>query len=335
MNKNPLISIIVPVYNGQRYLCECIDSILKQDYQNIEVIIVNDGSKDDSGKIIDEYAKRDKRVKAIHQENGGVSVARNTALDIVQGKYICLIDQDDCVCEDYISYFYNLIIENDADISLTPTANRFNGNIDTSAIKNFEDSVEIWSGEKTVEKMLYYQLIISPWNKMISRSLIEENNLKFDSRFFSGEGFLFSIECFQRAKRVAVGQKKVYLYRVDNPDSGMTKFSLHVINSSVGAQKVIKENLLNPTERLMKACRYSNWHTHCDCLNTIIGCNVKKQHKDLYKKIRKVCKNDALCVIGAPVSKKEKMKGFLYFISPYFAAKIINRFRLRKFTVEQ
>ncbi len=115
----------------------------------------------------------------------------------------------------------------------------------------------------------------------------------------------------------------------------MTRFSEKLVTGSVDAQENIKNNFINPTEVLDKAWKYSNWHTHCDCLNTIIGCNVKKQYKYLYKQIRKLCKRDAFCVIGAPVSKKEKMKEILYFINLYLAAKIINHFRLRKFTIEQ
>ena len=124
MNENPLVSIIVPVYNGETFLKECVDSILNQTYKNIELILINDGSKDNSAQIINEYAKKDERVVAIHQENSGVCASRNNGLRNTHGEYICLIDQDDYVFPDYISYLYTLIKENNADISLTPTARK-------------------------------------------------------------------------------------------------------------------------------------------------------------------------------------------------------------------
>lgn len=328
------VTIIVPVYNGQRYLAECVESILAQDYSNLEVFLVNDGSKDNSGAMIDAFAKKDQRVIALHQENAGVSAARNNALQKATGAYVCLIDQDDCVAPDYVSYFYQLIKKNNAEIALTPQAKRFLSSEDRKADES-EDFVEIWSGEQAAAAMLYYKLIIAPWNKMISMKLIRDNNLEFCTRFFSGEGFSFSVDCFQRAKRVAVGQKKVYYYRVDNPESGMTKFSLFVMNSSINAQKFIRSRLVKETPELVAACRYANWHTHCDCLNTIVGCGVRKKHPDLYQQIKAVCCSEAVCAFKAPISQKEKMKAVLYRINPFLAACIINHFRVRKFTKEQ
>lgn len=95
------ISVIVPIYNGETYLSECIESILKQTYENIELILVNDGSKDNSKNIIDKYALLDNRIKAIHKENSGVSDSRNVGLKNTTGDYICFVDQDD-----YIDNFF-------------------------------------------------------------------------------------------------------------------------------------------------------------------------------------------------------------------------------------
>lgn len=333
--ENPLITIIVPVYNGERYINECVDSILQQDYKNIELLLINDGSRDNSGKIIDDYANKDNRVRAIHQKNAGVSTTRNNALDVAKGEYICLVDQDDYISKDYVSYFYNLILENDAEIATTPTARKFTSEkIKNNVERNIEDKVEVWTGVKAAEEMLYYNLIIAPWNKMISRSLIEENKIRFDCRYFGGEGFLFSLECFANAKKVAMGNKIVYNYRCDNPNSGMTKFSMIMIDSSINSQKTIKEKLLKNNPELKFACKYSNWHTYCDCLNFFIGCNVVKQHKEKYKEVKKVCRKDALCVLKASIPTKEKIKGIFYFISPYWTARLINHFRVRRFTVE-
>lgn len=334
-DNNELISVIVPFYNGEKYLKECIDSILNQDYKKLEILLVNDGSKDNTINLLKEYEEKDKRVILINQKNAGVSSARNSALDKATGKYICLIDQDDYIDKDYISYFYKLIKENNADIALTPMPYKTNESNKLKKQDIIKDNIEIWSGDKATEEMLYYNLVIAPWNKMISKEIIDQYQIRFNPSFFGGEGFSFSIDCFQRAKKVVIGHKKVYNYRVDNPNSGMTKFNMKVIDSSIESQKYIRENLVNKSEKLLKACKYSNWHTYYDCLNTMVGCKVTKKYPETYDKLKKVCHKDALSVVKAPIPKKEKIKGFLYFISPYFTAKIINHFRIRKFTIDE
>ena len=109
---NPEISIIVPVYNADRYLKNCISSILNQSFYNFELILINDGSKDCSGEICDNYASKDKRVKVIHKNNEGVSIARNIGIDMSKGKYIMFCDSDDVIEKDWCRSLYNLYTNN-------------------------------------------------------------------------------------------------------------------------------------------------------------------------------------------------------------------------------
>ena len=111
----PLISVIVPIYNVAPYLHECIDSIINQTYKNIEVILVDDGSTDNSGKICDEYAKKDRRMVVIHQENQGVNLARTNGLNIAKGDYIGYVDGDDWIEPEMYEHLLNKILETDAD----------------------------------------------------------------------------------------------------------------------------------------------------------------------------------------------------------------------------
>ena len=113
-----LISVIVPVYNVENYLRECLDSIVAQTYRNIEVILVDDGSKDSSGKICDEYADKDNRIKVIHKENGGVSAARNTGLDIAKGEWISYVDSDDYIESTMIETLICLAKKNDVELAM-------------------------------------------------------------------------------------------------------------------------------------------------------------------------------------------------------------------------
>ena len=324
----PLISIIIGMYKGEKYIKECIDSVMCQDYKNLEIILIDDGSPDECGKIADEYANHDKRVVVIHQENLGVSASRNNGIEASKGKYICIIDQDDIISSHYVSYFYNLIVENNADIALTPTADKFFGTLNED---NSQDEVVLWSGERTAVEMLYHKIIIAPWNKMISKKLLDDNNVRFNPNFFGGEGFAFSVEAYQYANRIAVGRKKVYHYRVGDPESGASKFRLSSIESSINAQIYIKDTFVKPSPALLEAWKFSNWHTHCDCLNMMVGCKAIGEYPDMYKKLKEECKKNAMLALKAPVSAQQKLRGILFKISPYMAAKIINHFRIRKF----
>ncbi len=115
-----LISVIVPIYNVEKYLNRCIDSILNQTFTNLEIILINDGSTDDSGKICNEYLKKDKRIKVYHKSNGGLSSARNEGINRAKGKYVTFIDSDDNIESDYVMQLYNLIKKYDVDLSITP-----------------------------------------------------------------------------------------------------------------------------------------------------------------------------------------------------------------------
>ena len=113
-----LISVIVPVYNVEKYLRRCIDSIINQTYTNLEIILVDDGSPDNCGKICDEYADKDSRIKVIHQQNGGLSAARNAGLDIATGDYIGFVDSDDYIAPEMYEKLYEALVQSDADVSI-------------------------------------------------------------------------------------------------------------------------------------------------------------------------------------------------------------------------
>ena len=324
----PLVSVIIGMYKGEKYINECIDSVLNQDYSNLELILVDDGSPDNCGEIADKYKLKDDRVIVIHQNNSGVSVARNNGLDRAKGEYICIVDQDDVLSRDYISYFYGLIKKYNADIALTPTADKF---FETIKEDFRTDKVTIWSGEQTAEAMLYHKIIIAPWNKMISKKLLDNNDVRFNSDFFGGEGFAFSVQAYQYAERIAVGQKKVYHYRVGDPESGASKFRISSVESSLNAQQFIRNTFVSPTPALIKAWRFSNWHTYCDCLNMMVGCEATEDYPEEYRKLRNECRKEAALALKAPISIQQKLRGVLFMINPYMASKIINHFRVRKF----
>lgn len=329
---NAIVSIVVPVYNGENYIEDCIRSILNQDYKNIEVIVVNDGSSDGTEKIVEKILLGDKRVKLITQTNHGVSAARNAGIKISSGVYVTFVDADDTVKSDYISYLYHNAVQYNADISLTPFPNKITNRIEHSSNSDIDDAVEVWTGKQATVNMLYYKVVISSWNKMFRINFLRDNGIEFDKNLSYGEGFEFTVKAFQKCNKVVVGHRKIYNYRVDNKNSVMTTFKKNLVLGSIESQNVIHDRLIIHNSEIQKAWRYSNWHTNCDCLNTIIGCHAVRENYDLYKRVKKVCRRDAKYAFTAPIPYRDKVKGLLYLISPDFSARVINRFRVRKFT---
>lgn len=152
----PLITVIVPVYNVEKYLKKCIDSIINQTYPNLEIILVDDGATDNSGAICDMYAAQDNRIVVLHKENGGLSDARNAALDIAKGEYITLVDSDDSVTTDYVEYMHRLLIQNEADISACELKKVY---ADTDELDVCQEKVEQFSGVDALEHLLYQRKV--------------------------------------------------------------------------------------------------------------------------------------------------------------------------------
>lgn len=123
---NPLISIIVPVYNVEEYLPKCLDSIINQTYKNLEIIVVNDGSTDNSGKICDEYGERDYRIMVIHKANRGVSSSRNIGIKNASGEYILFVDSDDEIEKDYVNVMARAVTNSDCDLVISNITDIFN-----------------------------------------------------------------------------------------------------------------------------------------------------------------------------------------------------------------
>ena len=330
MVDNPLISIIIPAYNAEKYIEECVNSTISQTYKNIEIIVVNDGSTDQTADIISALAKKDNRIKLFNKTNGGVSSARNYGIEKSRGEYIFFIDSDDFIDPNCVEYYYSLVKKFNAEISIVPMPKKIKtGENNVATTENLPEKVI--SGKQAFLDMLYYKIVISSWGKMFSRKLIEENHIRFNEKLAYGEGFSFSLECFQAAKKVTIGSKQVYNYRLDNSNSVMTRYKRKLITDSLEAQKYIQSFTKYQTDDVKNALAYVYWHTCCDCLNTIIGSKTK-QDKDLKYQLIKDIRKGSLKNLPKPIPKADKIKSVLFFLSPTLTSKLINLFRKRKFT---
>lgn len=333
--KNALISVIVPIYNTSKFLSLCLSSIIRQDYQNLEIILVNDGSTDNSLEIATSFAQKDDRINIINKKNSGVSHSRNKALDIAHGEYICFVDSDDCLDVNHISYLYNLIQKYNSSAATVPRFYKFTSKQSLDNIVDPKKAEEVWSGRKATIQMLYYNITISSCGKLIKKEILDQNKIRFDEKLRCGEGFNFCIEAFEKIDKVAIGYKPIYFYRLDNPTSAMTKFNMKFLKNGIEAIERIKKILTPLTDDVLKAYKYAHWHTYCDFLNTIVGSNNIKNYPEEYKKLKKISRKEALCTLNSPIPIKDKIKGILYFLNPYLAVIFINYFRKREFTNEE
>ena len=204
------ITVIIPVYKVEPYLRKCVDSVLVQTYTNLEVILVDDGSPDNCPAICDEYAARDNRVRVIHQQNAGVSAARNAGLDIATGDYIGFVDSDDWIEPDMYETLYGMIEEKNVEIAYVDYV-REQGNSSTHVLN--EGNTCVYSANEALSLMFTYQKIHGMvWLFIAKRSLFEQ--LGFDTDISVSEDFLFAVDLILRAESVAYRPYCCYHYYI-------------------------------------------------------------------------------------------------------------------------
>lgn len=219
MKKKPFFSIIVPIYNVENYLAECLDSILAQTYTDFELLLINDGSTDKSGEIAEQYANKEKeRISLIHQQNAGQSVARNKGLQLARGEYIVFVDSDDRLKKDALAYYAEHLKNKNIDIIYTEFSLISDEGKELGKQKfwfdmdKFGGSVE--SGE-TLLRSLYQKkspLFTYVWQGTIKKTLLEQNHISFYPGIFA-QDILFGLSCFSCARKVFVSPKYFYEYR--------------------------------------------------------------------------------------------------------------------------
>lgn len=233
---NDLISLVVPIYNVESFLSDCFDSIQNQTYKNIEIILINDGSTDKSVSLCKAFMEIDPRVKLIHQDNSGLSGARNSGIDIANGKYITFIDSDDFISLDYIEVLYNLISQNNADISVCQREE-----VDESGAKikdqkvnpKNENSLTLNGRENLMEFFLKEHLIDTvAWGKLYKRSLF--NKIRYPIGKFHEDVFT-TYKIIAECETVTITYKRNYFYRIRKSGISKSSFQLKHLDSIEGS----------------------------------------------------------------------------------------------------
>jgi len=235
---NDLISIIVPVYNVEKYLRKCIDSIINQTYENIDIILIDDGSTDSSSEICNEYSKKDKRIKVIHKENRGVSSARNEGIKHARGEWITFIDSDDWIEKNFCEILLKKVLETKSDVALCGY-NRIN-NKKTEKI-NAKNRELIFNCNEYLIKSLNPQTGFGFCHmKLIKKEILK--GIYFNENIVVGEDALFNVMISQNIKKAIFVEQALYNYRINN-QSVVRKYDENYANKYLLAMNEIKKYL--------------------------------------------------------------------------------------------
>lgn len=275
---SPKISIIVPVYKVEQYIHKCVDSILNQTFKELEVILVDDGSPDNCGRICDEYANIDNRVVVIHKENGGQATARNAALDIARGEYIGFVDSDDYIEEDMYEFLYKLCTDNKCDIANCSSTIYFKNRVQVNGgheliIHNKREAMKA-----VTEGILYDECL---WTKLIKKDLFENLRIPVGIAY---EDTAFTYKLIDRAKRVCCKGESKYNY-IKHDDSTMDRAIKEVKIDAVLVYEEMYRFIERKYPELCDLVVLKLANNTMSVMNLIIKQDNFKKYKDNYFKI--------------------------------------------------
>ena len=270
------VSIIVPVYNVEKYFDKCIESILSQTYKNIEIIIVDDGTKDNCGRKADEYAKADSRITVFHKENGGLSSARNYGLKYATGDYFCFVDSDDYLSEEYIEKMMDVAFAKEADMIICNYYNCYvNRNRPSSKLLKY-DQIKKFTSEEFLDRLYCYPGSFSyVWNKLYRRDLFRD--IEFADMLCEDSQIMLSLA--DRSKIIYLIPNILYYYR---------RRKSSIIN---GKQEIILYNEMKWLENHMERLKASNREHLFSMAQKLYISKILEKYSHCQKKTQKELKH--------------------------------------------
>ena len=244
------VSVIIPIYNGEKYFADCIQSILDQSFTNIEIIVINDGSTDGSLSLIKRYAQNDSRIVVINQKNKGVSAARNAGLSKARGDYIMFVDADDYIArKDALELLIDFAKENgNPDVVCFRRVGDTRGRKAPSGYSKLNDSI--------IGRMIVDETINTLWDKLYKKSIIKENSIKFPVGIRMAEDLLFNVQYFCEAKTIGFFDEELYYYREDNQESATKKYMPNKYDDLMYVNRKMSEIIDNRSKAIGNALSY-------------------------------------------------------------------------------
>ncbi|MGG7078770.1 glycosyltransferase family 2 protein [Clostridium sardiniense] len=290
----PKVSIIIPIYNVEKYLKRCIKSVLNQTLQDFELILINDGSSDSSGEICDEYINI-KNVIVIHKRNEGVSSARNKGINIAKGEFLTFIDPDDCIDEDALELLYNLAKDNDAEIACYSMKTYKNNILTTAPVKNYK--TKIFKKEKILKEYIEKgTFLYSVCNKIYANKLFANNRNRFSEDINYAEDALFNCYIMNDTNKLVFTNKQKYNYFIN--DNSTVKYVTEKRLDVLKAQKAMYYFILNNhkeyTKHIIKQYVNSSIHIVIDISredNIIKKKYILRKLKTIVNRDKEILKN--------------------------------------------
>lgn len=314
---NEKVTIVVPIYNADRYLDNCIKNLKAQTYENLEIILVDDGSTDDSGKKCDDFARDDDRIRVIHQPNGGPSLARNTGMEKATGDFILFYDADDDIVPNLVEDNVKLAIQNDADVVMFGF---WYHNMDTGVRRdNILGRSFVGNADEFFDDYLLltidHEVFNAPWNKLYKRSFLEKNGLHFCTEVPIYEDAAFNSIMLQHAEKIVVNDQMYYVYYVRSAGSLITKYVdcyfdsvTYLYDNAMDYCRLHKDN-----NRQIE--RFSRLYVKLVATNLKqISCNDSIRYYDKINLISNICKNETFRK-ALKTAKLEPRRHFVKFFA--------------------
>lgn len=335
-NKNELISVIIPIYNVEKYLSRCIDSVLNQTYKELEIILIDDGTKDNSGKLAEEYSQKDKRVKVIHKDNEGLGLTRNVGIENSNGKYIAFVDSDDYIEIDMYEKMYNNIKEYNLDACVCDFK-RLNKN--NSLINNCARTKDkIYNKNEIINEILpsicgskkFGILIGSAWSVLYKKEIIENSNIRFlNERDYVSEDLIFNLNYFSKCDKIKLLAEDFYVY-CENIESLTKTYNPSKIKKFVNLYNVMKKQIQYNFEE----CYFGLDTLYIENMRVSIIQEVRnnQDRNNVRKNIKKICNDKLLCDILSRynfkyLTVKQRIFTILVKYKMVFLLKIISKSR--------
>lgn len=313
---NSKISIIVPIYNVEEYLDRCIESLVNQTYKNLEIILVDDESPDNSPAICDKWANLDSRIVVIHKKNEGVAVARNTGLSKATGDYIGFVDGDDYCFKNMYEHLMKNAAENDADISM---CDYYESDTEVDDVDNSSCKTELVDYDTAMKNVCMGEYLYGVlWNKIYKAALVK--NLTMPSLKCS-QDLPYNYFAFKKAESIVFSSAKQYFYRVRKTSTTKSKFGYGALDA-VKAREIILENEQNDAYEAYATKSYMN-----SCFTALSGIISNQSCLDKYDEIRnKILKYKKTVLSSRFYCRRDKVKVMVLAVSPT----IYNKFILSK-----
>lgn len=279
VTKEVAVSVVVPAYNVENYIEQCALSVLNQSYPCCELIIIDDGSTDGTPQILDKLADRNDCIRVIHKENAGVSAARNTGIDMANGEYIVFVDGDDYLAPDFIEYMVGMAKKTGSEFCLSQ-----NCFTHKNECKTEKEELDVLNPADATALLLSPIVIVGCWNKMFSRQLLINEQIRFATDLFYGEGLHFITTVAQRANCVAVGNQKVYYYRRNNALSATTKFRIESVYNGEKSIDRIENELTVSGDNVRDMLLLHRAMYNIGAITKLLNNNVKEQYLSDYKR---------------------------------------------------